>query len=96
MLYHSKQDSRYITELRQALKATGLLPDNPLEVEYRLKDEFKNSDFYRYGLVFSNRKQVKHRREVKQIEERIKHSHFSFSFDQRRARRYGLILRVIT
>lgn len=90
MLYHSKQDSRYITELRQALKATGLLPDNPLEVEYRLKDEFKNSDFFRYGLVFSNRKQVKHRREVKQIEERIKHSFFSFSFDQRRARRYGL------
>ena len=90
MLYHSKQDSRYITELRQALKATGLLPDNPLEVEYRLKDEFKNSDFFRYGLVFSNRKQVKHRREVKQIEERIKHSSFSFSFDQRRAWRYGL------
>ena len=90
MLYHSKQDSRYITELRQALKATGLLPDNPLEVEYRLKDEFRNSDFFRYGLVFSNRKQVKHRREVKQIEERIKHSSFSFSFDQRRARRYGL------
>lgn len=90
MLYHSKQDSRYITELRQALKATGLLPDNPLEVEYRLKDEFKNSDFFRYGLVFSNRKQVKHSHEVKQIEERIKHSSFSFSFDQRRARRYGL------
>ncbi|MGI6560711.1 MAG: DEAD/DEAH box helicase family protein [Saccharofermentanales bacterium] len=90
MLYHSKQDSRYITELRQALKATGLLPDNPLEVEYRLKDEFRNSDFFRYGLVFSNRKQVKHRREVKQIEERIKHSSFSFSFDQRRAWRYGL------
>jgi type III restriction enzyme len=90
MLYHSKQDSRYITELRQALKATGLLPDNPLEIEYRLKDKFRESDFFRNGLVFSNRKQAKSRSEVKQIDDRIRHESFSFRFVKEAAKRYGL------
>ena len=34
MYYHSKQDSRYITELRYALTEIGLLPSNKTEVEY--------------------------------------------------------------
>ena len=41
LLYHSKQDSRYITELRAALRETGLLPESPVEVEYKVKDSFK-------------------------------------------------------
>lgn len=90
MLYHSKQNSRYITELRNALKTTGLLPENPLEIEYRLKDEFRESDFFRHGLVFSNRKLIKPREEVMQIEDRIRHESFNFSFSTGTAQRYGL------
>jgi type III restriction enzyme len=90
MLYHSKQDSRYITELRQALRATGLLPDDPLEIEYRLKEEFKESDFFHYGIVFSNRKKFKRRSDVLQVDNRIKNQIFTFKFGVEKAKRYGL------
>lgn len=91
MLYHSKQDSRYIAELKQALKATGLLPDNPLEVEYRLKDEFRNTDFFKYGLVFSNRKQSKSIADVNQMNLRIRYSDVRLRFGKTSGRRYGLL-----
>lgn len=92
MLYHSKQDSRYITELRQALKATGLLPDDPIEIEYHLKDEFRETDFFQRGIVFSNRKQVKAISDVKQIDNRIRQAAFSIKFGSRKAKRYGLFV----
>ena len=38
LLYQSMQDSRYIGELRYALKQTGLLADAPMETNYILKD----------------------------------------------------------
>ena len=62
LLYHSKQDSRYINELRAALKATGLLPENPTEIEYRLKDSFKETLFFKHGIVFVNRRIEKSRK----------------------------------
>lgn len=56
MFFHSVQDSKYITELRQALKENGLLDPETYTVTYRVKDEFKHSKFWHEGLVFSNRK----------------------------------------
>lgn len=71
LLYHSMQDSRYITELRYALKQTGLLPEVFTEQEYRLKDSFKQTDFYKHALVFSNKKRKKSRSKVKEIDKKI-------------------------
>ena len=72
LLYHSKHDSRYINEIREALKATGLLPDNPTEIEYRLKDSFKETLFFRQGIVFVNKRLEKSRENVTQIDKRYK------------------------
>src|SRR5699024_7705523 len=52
MFFHSVQDSKYITELRQALKENGLLDPETYTVTYRIKDEFKQSQFWHEGLVF--------------------------------------------
>ena len=71
LLYHSKQDSRYINELRTALKATGLLSENPMEIEYRLKDSFKETLFFKRGIVFTNRRIEKSRENVTQINKRM-------------------------
>lgn len=71
LLYHSMQDSRYITELRYALTQTGLLPEKFTEREYRLKDSFKQTDFYKQALVFSNKKRKKSRSKVKEIDKKI-------------------------
>ena len=68
MYFHSKNDSRYISELKNALIETGLQPPDPIILEYRLKNEFKDSDFYKKTYVFSNKRLLKGRDEVNSIE----------------------------
>ncbi|WP_281529418.1 DEAD/DEAH box helicase family protein [Campylobacter hominis] len=76
LLYHSMQDSRYISELRYALKQTGLLADAPVEIEYIVKDEFKQTNFYKTAFVFSNKKLEKSRSAVIQIDKKIQNSFY--------------------
>ena len=52
--YHSVNDSRYISELRTALIEEGILDDREKEYELKLKDSFKQTDFYTSGLLFKN------------------------------------------
>ena len=68
MYFHSKNDSKYISELKNALIETGLQAPNPIILEYRLKGEFKDSDFYKKSYVFSNKRLIKGREEVRSIE----------------------------
>ena len=68
MYFHSKNDSRYISELKNALIETGLQAPDPIILEYRLKDEFKDSDFYKKSYVFSNKRLLKVRDEVHSLE----------------------------
>ena len=68
MYFHSKNDSRYISELKNALIETGLQAPDPIILEYRLKDEFKDSDFYKKSFVFSNKRLLKGRDEVHSLE----------------------------
>lgn len=72
MLFHSLNDSRYIAELKQALIATGLQAENPIVREYRLKEEFKNSDFYQKSNVYSNERLPRGRADIKTIEPSLK------------------------
>ena len=72
MLFHSLNDSRYIAELRQALIATGLQSENLITREYRLKEEFKTSDFYQKSYVYSNERLPRGRKEIKTIEDSLK------------------------
>lgn len=68
MYFHSKNDSRYISELKNALIETGLQAPDQIILEYRLKDEFKDSDFYKKSYVFSNKRLLKGRDEVHSLE----------------------------
>src|SRR5699024_990663 len=72
LLYHSKQDSKYISELREALKETGLIADEAIEKEYQLKDTFKNSDLFKKGRVFTNKRVKKDRTNVTQLDGKIR------------------------
>src|SRR5699024_11169256 len=72
LLYHSKQDSKYISELREALKETGLLPDKAIEKEYELKDSFKQSNLFKEGKVFTNKRVKKDRSNITKIDGKIR------------------------
>ena len=52
--YHSINDSRYISELRTALIEEGMLDEREVEKALRLKQSFKDTDFYKYALVYIN------------------------------------------
>ncbi len=79
MFFHSRNDSRYIAELRQALIATGLQDENPIKLDYKLKEEFKDTELYKKGLVFTNKRIPKGRDEVKSLEEGIRNRVYRYT-----------------
>ncbi|MFN3589854.1 MAG: DEAD/DEAH box helicase family protein [Spirosomataceae bacterium] len=58
LYYHTKEDSKYISELKRALIDLGVSEndENVVQLDLYLKPEFKQTDFYRGGYVFYNKK----------------------------------------
>jgi type III restriction enzyme len=58
LYYHTKEDSRYISELKKALEDTGIYEDedNLVTKKLILKPEFKKTDFYKTGKVVYNKR----------------------------------------
>lgn len=54
LLYHCENDSAYINELKAALKEIGLDLDKMVTREYKLKESFTKTDFYKRGVIFLN------------------------------------------
>ena len=54
--YHCSHNPRYIQELNTALQEIGIVPKEKKEVFLELKDEFKETKFYKNGFVFINKK----------------------------------------
>ena len=52
--YHSINDSRYITELRTALIEEGMMDDREVSKPLKLKDSFKETEFFESGLIYLN------------------------------------------
>lgn len=67
LYYHCQYDSRYIDELNKALIATGIMPESQTEVRYVLKDEFKQNDIYKSGIIFLNHRIVKSRKDIMEL-----------------------------
>jgi type III restriction enzyme len=57
--YHSINDSRYIAEIRQALIEQGMMDKHEVTRELKLKELFKKTPFYKYGIVWLNDRRPK-------------------------------------
>lgn len=79
MFFHSKNDSSYIAELRQALIESGLQDKEPIKLDYKIKDKFKETDFYKNAYVFSNKRVPKDRKEITDIEDSMKNKVYRYS-----------------
>ena len=55
--YHSIHNTRYISEISNALRDTGMLDKNVEPREIKLKDEFKETDLYKHGVVWLNERE---------------------------------------
>lgn len=77
LYYHCQYDSRYIDELNKALKETGIIPENTVDIKYSLKDDFKAEDLYQTGFVFKNRRVEKSRKDVNELLPSIRDREYS-------------------
>ncbi len=57
LYYHSAYNPKYISELTQALKETGIKAQLEEEQELTLKKSFKESDFWKTGILYLNNKE---------------------------------------
>lgn len=58
LYYHSQSDNNYISNLKTELIASGIIAEQKKEVEMKLKESFKDTNFYKSGYIFLN-KQIK-------------------------------------
>lgn len=79
MYFHSRNDSSYIAELRQALIESGLQDKDPIERKYILKEDFCESDFYKKAYVFSNKRIPANREDITSLEDNIKTKTYRYS-----------------
>lgn len=71
LYYHTREDNRYISELKKALIASGIYEDEDdlVTKQLTLKPEFKETDFYKFGHVIFNKKVAKNNNKVKSFED---------------------------
>ncbi len=62
--YHSINDSRYISEIRQALIEQGMMDEREVTRELKLKEPFKRTTFFKYGVVWLNDRRPKNYQRV--------------------------------
>jgi len=81
LYYHTKEDNRYISELKKALIDTGIYEDdnNFVTKQLKLKQEFKKTHFYKNSRVFFNKKVEKSYNNVKSFDDLgVKKRNFAF------------------
>jgi len=71
MYYHTREDSRYIYELKKVLIESGIYEDEDTLITKKLvlKQSFKESHFYQNGYVFFNKKILKSFSSIKSFED---------------------------
>ncbi|WP_291323684.1 DEAD/DEAH box helicase family protein [Desulfonatronospira sp.] len=77
--YHSINDSRYISELRTALIEEGMLDEREVTRKLKLKDSFKQDDFFKNGLVYLNSRKINNYQHIRSFSDmgisRKSHTH---------------------
>ena len=67
--YHSMHNPRYISEIRSALIDEGMMDEDRVPREIKLKDKFKETDFYKKGIVCLNKRVKKNYRHIQSFED---------------------------
>lgn len=70
LYYHSQQDSRYISELKNALIEVGLQDDDTVIRKLKLKDSFRQSKLWQSGLIFINKRRENCRDDIFGLDEK--------------------------
>lgn len=80
LYYHSAHNPKYISELNKALEEIGLKAPKTIQRELKLKDKFKETDFYKSGLVFVNERKPYDRSDITELPLFARNKIYSISF----------------
>lgn len=69
MYYHSINNARYISDLNTSLINSGIMPSKKVIVELNVKPEFKTTDFWSEGLLYTNKRIENDRRDIKNLKD---------------------------
>jgi len=69
LYYHSKHNPRYIQELTTVLKESGIMPYEENEIQLKVKPDIRNTEFWKKGFLFVNRKVEADRKGIKTIDD---------------------------
>ena len=67
--YHSINDLPYITEIKKALVQQGLIDEQTVTRPLKLKESFKETDLYKYGVIWVNKQVPRDYQHVKSFED---------------------------
>ena len=67
--YHSINDLPYITEIKKALVQQGLMDEQTVTRPLKLKESFKETDLYKYGVIWINKQVPRDYQHVKSFED---------------------------
>ncbi|TXK74537.1 DEAD/DEAH box helicase family protein [Mesonia sp. HuA40] len=71
LYYHSAHNPKYISELNKALEEIGIKASKSVKKTLKLKDDFKQSDFYKTGVVYINEREVYDRSDIHELDKTI-------------------------
>lgn len=71
LYYHSAHNPRYIDELHTAMERIGIKPKRSRQISLNLKSEFKETDTYQKGKIFTNEKIKYDRKDIVKFDEEI-------------------------
>lgn len=69
LYYHSKHNPRYIQELTAALKEYGIMPYEEKEIMLKVKPAIKETEFWKKGFLFVNKRVEADRSGIKTIDD---------------------------
>lgn len=64
MHYHCINNPKYIHELKKELEKIGIYDTNKKEVEIKVKEDFRSSDFFKSAVLYINKKQKSDRTHI--------------------------------
>jgi type III restriction enzyme len=68
--YHSAHNPKYIQEISQALRESGIMPEEAQELEMILKDSFKQTKLWRDGFIWVNRRVKNENLDITSLEDK--------------------------
>lgn len=89
--YHSMQDHRYIAEIKTALQESGIMEEEYKEVQLNVKDGFKESDFWKSGVVFANDRIENDRKDIKSLQDAQVPKEYTYSLHTGHTSEEGLL-----